>query len=64
MQDKNSSDQSKEKEEKQHSFTEPSQESKPVPEKTEVKNAHAAGLGAIGRTGEKPGPDLDENMHY
>ena len=64
MQDKKTKDQSKEIQEKQHSATESSQEQKPLPEKTEVKNAHAAGLGAIGRTGEKPGQDIDENMHY
>lgn len=33
-------------------------------EKTEVKNANAAGQGAIGRTGEKPGPEMDGNMNY
>jgi hypothetical protein len=40
------------------------QEPKPSDGKTEVKNANAAGQGAIGRTGEKPGPDMDKSMQY
>ena len=35
-----------------------------TPLKTEVKNAHAAGLGAIGRSNEKPDREKDDQMHY
>jgi hypothetical protein len=63
MQDKPNNDRARKKERKDN-LPVPSPEKKPFPEKTEVKNANAAGLGAIGRTGEKPGPDMDENMHY
>ena len=64
MQDNTSGEQAKEREEQKLSPNEAQKEQKPQPEKTEVKNANAAGLGAIGRTGEKPGPDMNENMHY
>ena len=56
--------QTKERRENEPSLDEAQKEQKPLPEKTEVKNANAAGLGAIGRTGEKPGPDMNENIHY
>jgi hypothetical protein len=40
------------------------QQQKPGAGKTEVKNANAAGQGAIGRSGEKPGPGMDEGIQY
>jgi hypothetical protein len=64
MKDIKTEDLSKEGNEKSSLTPEPVKDQKAVPEKTEVKNANAAGLGAIGRTGEKPGPEMDENMHY
>ena len=64
MQENKKGDQVKEGRENASSLNEAPKEQKPLPEKTEVKNANAAGLGAIGRTGEKPGPDMNENMHY
>lgn len=64
MKDIKTDDLSKAGNEKTALTPDPAKDQKAAPEKTEVKNANAAGLGAIGRTGEKPGPDMDENMHY
>jgi hypothetical protein len=64
MKDNNKVDQAKDRRETETSFNEAQKEQRPQPEKTEVKNANAAGQGAIGRTGEKPGPDMNENIHY
>ena len=64
MQDNTNKNQVRKTEGKENLPASAPKEQKPLPEKTEVKNAHAAGLGAIGRTGEKPGPDMDENIHY
>ena len=64
MQDNKNRNQSKERRGSETTRDEAQRSQKPLPEKTVVKNANAAGQGAIGRTGEKPGPDMNENIHY